>query len=101
VTSAKKREPATLDEETDDRLDPSMNLEEIRIATEQQQAVLDCVEDLPPRCRSLLQMLYLDVRSPSYQEIGETIGMPVPSIGANRARCLEKLRRILRKRGVD
>jgi RNA polymerase sigma factor (sigma-70 family) len=98
--AARHREAATADEEFDDPPDPAKNLEEIRILTEQQQAIRDCVEDLPPRCRSLLQMLYLDPRSLTYQEISHAIGMPVASMGPNRARCLEKLKKILHHRGI-
>jgi DNA-directed RNA polymerase specialized sigma24 family protein len=45
-------------------------------------------------------MLYFDVRSLSYQEISQEIGMPVASIGPNRARCLEKLKKILAQRCI-
>jgi hypothetical protein len=33
------------------------------------------------------------VSSPSYEEIGAALGMPVGAIGPTRARCLDKLRR--------
>jgi RNA polymerase sigma factor (sigma-70 family) len=100
VMSGRHRESATADEEFEDPADPAKNLEEIRILTEQQQAIRDCVEELPARCRSLIEMLYFDVRSLSYQEISQELGMPVPSIGPNRARCLEKLKKILHQRRI-
>ena len=39
-------------------------------------------------------------RSPSYEEIGEMMNMPVASIGPTRARCLEKLRTVLPAKGI-
>ncbi len=100
LMSARYREAATADDDFEDPPDPGKNLEEVRILTEQQQAVRDCVQDLPSRCRSLIEMLYFDVRSLSYQEISQEIGMPVASIGPNRARCLEKLKKILQQRRI-
>jgi RNA polymerase sigma factor (sigma-70 family) len=50
---------------------------------------------LPDRCRRLIAMLYFDVREPSYSQIAEAMGMPEASIGPTRARCLEKLKKLL------
>lgn len=46
------------------------------------------------KCQSLLQMLYL-VEDSSYQSVSDSLGIPVGAIGPTRARCLEKLRKIL------
>jgi RNA polymerase sigma factor (sigma-70 family) len=72
----------------------------VRIQTEEQQTVRDAVEQLPERCRTLLEMLYFDPRSLSYEDIAQALNMPVPSIGPTRARCLEKLRTLLRRKGI-
>src|SRR5436190_22400435 len=53
------------------------------------------VAELPDRCRALIQFLYFDVNEPSYEHISQRLGMPVASIGPTRARCLEKLKKIL------
>jgi RNA polymerase sigma factor (sigma-70 family) len=53
------------------------------------------VAELPDRCRMLIDLLYFDVDEPSYEEISRKMGMPVASIGPTRARCLEKLKKIL------
>jgi RNA polymerase sigma factor (sigma-70 family) len=95
----KYRESATEDN-FEEPLDPGENLEELRIVSEQQQAIRESVEELPPRCRSLIEMLYFDPRSPSYDEIGMQMGMPVSSIGPTRARCLDKLRKLFRRKGI-
>jgi RNA polymerase sigma factor (sigma-70 family) len=51
--------------------------------------------DLPERCRLLIDMLYLHPSQLSYAAIAQRLEMPVSSIGPTRARCLEKLRRLL------
>ena len=97
---AKQREVTATDEQFEELFGPANDLDEMKIFVERQQAIRDSVEELPSRCRSLIDMLYLDGRLRSYQEIGQLVGMSAASIGANRARCLEKLRKILQKRGL-
>jgi RNA polymerase sigma factor (sigma-70 family) len=53
------------------------------------------VDELPSRCRELVSLLYFDTAEPSYAEISDRLGMPVASIGPTRARCLEKLRKLI------
>ena len=48
---------------------------------------------LPERCRRLLRLLV--VVAPSYAEVAETMDMPIGSIGPTRARCLQRLRRLM------
>jgi RNA polymerase sigma factor (sigma-70 family) len=77
-----------------------VNVEDIQIQTQEQQTIRDAVEKLPDRCRQLLDLLYFDAKNPSYEEIGQSMKMPVASIGPTRARCLEKLRTVLRRKGI-
>ena len=49
---------------------------------------------MPDRCQRLLRILMADP-PPSYQDVAETLTMPVGSIGPTRARCLERLRTLL------
>ena len=77
------------------------NVEEIQIQAQSQQVVRDAVERLPERCRRLLEMLYFETANPSYEEIAKTMNMPVASIGPTRARCLEKLRTVFRRKGIQ
>jgi RNA polymerase sigma factor (sigma-70 family) len=99
VRSLKYRESGT-DEEFEEPPDPGENLEDVRIMSEQQQTVRQAVDQLSERCRTLIEMLYFDQRSLSYDEISQIMGMPVSSIGPTRARCLDKLRAILRRHGI-
>lgn len=60
-----------------------------------QQAIETGLARLDERCRTLLQLLFLDSREPSYDVICGQMGIAVGSIGPTRARCLGKLRSIL------
>lgn len=46
------------------------------------------------KCQTLLTLLYAE-EDASYVEISEKLSMPIGAIGPTRARCLEKLRKIL------
>lgn len=50
---------------------------------------------LDERCRDLLTLLFQADERPDYGAVGRALGMPVGSIGPTRARCLDKLRRLL------
>ena len=65
--------------------------EEILVA--ERNAVLRAAfAELPPRCQRLLSMLISDPPH-SYAQIHAELGIPVGSIGPQRARCLDRLRR--------
>ena len=64
--------------------------EEILIA-ERNAALRTALAELPPHGQHLLAMLFRDPPS-SYSEISATLGIPIGSIGPQRARCLERLR---------
>ena len=58
-----------------------------------QQAVLQAaVARLSERCRKLIEMIFLDTREPSYDEISALLNIPKGSIGPTRNRCLGQLR---------
>ena len=62
---------------------------------EKEHAIERALEQMSPRCRELIDLLYFNASQPSYSEIGRTLGMPVASIGPTRGRCLEKLKKLL------
>ncbi|HRF58566.1 MAG TPA: sigma-70 family RNA polymerase sigma factor [Fimbriimonadaceae bacterium] len=70
--------------------------EEIAIESERALVLREGLEQLGGRCRVLLTLLYGEVET-SYIEIGAKLGMPIGAIGPTRARCLEKLRKILER----
>lgn len=65
--------------------------EEILVA-ERNAALRAAFTELPPRCQQLLSMLISDPPH-SYADIHAELGIPVGSIGPQRARCLDRLRR--------
>jgi len=70
----------------EDALDELQQLHRVRLA----------LDRLEPRQRDLMLLLFNDDdRKVSYDDIAAQLGIPVGSIGPTRARCLEKLRRML------
>lgn len=55
-------------------------------------------ELLDERCRQLLLALYFAPEKLSYIEVAEEMGMAVGSVGPTRARCLERLKNLLKEK---
>lgn len=80
-----------------DMIDDSLaELDSRLIRDEQVAALIAGFEELADDCRQLLRLLVADPPL-DYDEISELIGRPKGSIGPTRARCLEKLRRIMER----
>ncbi len=102
-----RRERATItladgetdDDETEWPVDAAPLPDEIIERLERQHAVRLAVAGLDERCRTLLNLLFYRVEPPPYAEIATALGVSEGSIGPTRARCLQKLRRVLD--GVD
>lgn len=73
----------------------STPIETALIEAEQRELVRLGVEQLSPRCRELLNLLYGEDRA-SYVEVSERMNIPQGSIGPRRARCLDYLRKRMR-----
>jgi RNA polymerase sigma factor (sigma-70 family) len=73
--------------------------EDILRQTEEDQNLRQAMAELSPRCRELVEMLFYDEPARPYQEIAETLGLAVGSIGFIRQRCLERLRKRLLETG--
>jgi DNA-directed RNA polymerase specialized sigma24 family protein len=67
-------------------------IDEEILAAERNAALRAAFAELPPRCQQLLSMLISDPPH-SYADIHAELGIPVGSIGPQRARCLDRLRR--------
>jgi RNA polymerase sigma factor (sigma-70 family) len=81
-------------------IDPQRLPEDELLALERQHAVQAAVAQLPPNCRRLLEALFSDsVEHTSYQQLADGLGVPMNSLGPTRARCLDKLRRLLTDAG--
>ena len=62
------------------------------LAAERRAALREAFTRLPPRCQQLISLLTEDPPLP-YAQISAKLGIPAGSIGPNRRRCLDKLRR--------
>lgn len=84
--------PAEFLDETAEPTAPS--IEELVSDDDTLRAVLTAFAQLPEDDQALLRLLCA-VPPLDYQTIAETLGRPIGSIGPTRARCLERLRRLL------
>jgi RNA polymerase sigma factor (sigma-70 family) len=71
--------------------------DEVLIRLEEQHRVRTALGQLDDRCRKLLTLLFYQAEAPSYAEIAAATGTSEGSIGPTRARCLQKLTRLLEK----
>lgn len=68
------------------------------ILSVQSEEIWDAVDRMGGRCGPLIKLLY-DSGEPSYAEVSVRLGIAVGAIGPTRARCLDKLRKILEVEG--
>ncbi|MEE2775914.1 MAG: sigma-70 family RNA polymerase sigma factor [Acidobacteriota bacterium] len=76
---------------------PPEIIEDIERGTE----IRAAIDSLPYKCRCLLTALFLVDPPRPYKEIAKSLGMATGSIGAQRARCLQRLKAALTRRGID
>ena len=69
--------------------------DEVLLELERQQALRLAIAALDDRCRHLLEGLYCADEPATYDSLSGLLGIPVGSIGPTRARCLDKLRRLM------
>ncbi|NWG19880.1 MAG: sigma-70 family RNA polymerase sigma factor [Chloroflexi bacterium] len=91
----------------DDEQSPAMQIpdtallpDELLERIERQHAVRRALEQLDDRCRTLLTLLFYRSDPPLYSDIASQLEIPEGSIGPTRARCLQKLRRVLEGSGA-
>ena len=91
LAAARKAEDAVTLDDTLPVVDVTVIEQEILVA-ERNAALRTALGELPLRCRQLMTMLISDPPR-SYAEISATLQIPMGSIGPQRSRCLERLRR--------
>ncbi len=67
---------------------------------ERAQILWNALDELPERCRAVLLEFLREDRSDRYADVAERLGLPRGSLGPTRARCFDRLRRILKRRGI-
>jgi RNA polymerase sigma factor (sigma-70 family) len=70
--------------------------EEVLMRLEEQHQVRTAVASLDERCRKLIELLFYSSVPKPYSEVAAALGTSEGSIGPTRARCLEKLLRLLK-----
>ncbi|HEX8845417.1 MAG TPA: sigma-70 family RNA polymerase sigma factor [Pyrinomonadaceae bacterium] len=71
--------------------------DEVLMRLEEQHNVRSAISELDERCGKLLTLLFYRDEPPPYSEIAAQMGTSEGSIGPTRARCLQKLLRLLEK----
>jgi RNA polymerase sigma factor (sigma-70 family) len=71
----------------------TLTLEAIVLESERDRTLWAAFAQLSAHCQRLLRILV--VATPPYEEVAAALDMPIGSIGPTRARCLERLRRLL------
>lgn len=66
---------------------------------QQLQLLRDAMEQLPPRCRKMIELLFFQDPPIPYAEVASRLGLATGSIGFIRGRCLAKMRKILEEQG--
>ena len=85
--------------EPDETFSSTPAAEDILREVEREQMLRDALLELPPRCLDLVRMLFFQEPSIPYEQVAKNLNVAKGSIGFIRMRCLERLRRLLEKRG--
>jgi RNA polymerase sigma factor (sigma-70 family) len=76
-------------------VDQALLPEDRLLRLEEQNRIYNMVQALDGRCRQLILLLFYRTDTPQYSEIATILGMNEGSVGPTRARCLQKIRRLL------
>jgi RNA polymerase sigma factor (sigma-70 family) len=80
-------------------LDPSPLPDQVIAELEEQHLVRVALAKLDERCNRLLTLLFYQPEPMPYDQIAASLGISVGSIGPTRARCLQKLGKLLKDIG--
>jgi RNA polymerase sigma factor (sigma-70 family) len=75
------------------------NAEDILRECEREQIVREALSELPARCQELVRLRFFAESAVPYEQIAKILGVATGSIGFLRMRCLDGLRRLLKKKG--
>ena len=91
--------PKSLDEMQDETFfefpDKAPLQDEVLLQIEKENQIEKALSEMDERCRRLISLLYLETEQIPYSEIAEILEIPLGSIGPTRARCLQKLIKLL------
>lgn len=72
---------------------------DLLVQVEREQVLREAIAELPPRCRTIITMLFFQEPQVPYRDVARQLGLAVGSIGFIRGRCLKRLQRMLEGRG--
>ena len=90
-----------------DGLDDSAPIEDTNLlpdkeleAIEARSVIENALQQIDPRCRKLLKLVFYSDEKTSYDELARSLGLSVNAVGPARQRCLARLRKLLEKQGI-
>jgi len=66
---------------------------------QEEQMLREAMATLTPKCRRLVELLFLETPARPYTEVAAELGLALGSIGFTRQKCMERLRRNLEEMG--
>jgi RNA polymerase sigma factor (sigma-70 family) len=68
-------------------------------AVEREQMVRAAIQELPKRCREMIEMLFFEQPPLPYNDVARRLSLATGSIGFIRGRCLKRLKKVLEEKG--
>jgi RNA polymerase sigma factor (sigma-70 family) len=72
---------------------------EVIVELEREQMVRESIQQLPERCREMIELLFFEHPPMPYNEVAKRLRLAKGSIGFIRGRCLKKMKKILEEKG--
>ncbi len=72
---------------------------ELLAGIEREQQVREAMEQLPPRCREMIELLFFEHPPIPYNEVAQRLKVATGSIGFIRGRCLKRMKKLLEAKG--
>nr|HEV7953911.1 sigma-70 family RNA polymerase sigma factor [Candidatus Acidoferrales bacterium] len=69
--------------------------------TQEEQILREAISELAPQCQKLVAALFFESPARPYADIAAELGLAVGSIGFTRQKCIERLRKSLKKMGFE
>jgi RNA polymerase sigma factor (sigma-70 family) len=69
--------------------------------TQEEQILREAILELAPQCQKLVAALFFESPARPYADIAAELGLAVGSIGFTRQKCIERLRKSLKKMGFE
>jgi RNA polymerase sigma factor (sigma-70 family) len=97
----RRQQPLTTewDEQEVERVSTDGLPADIMAELEQEQLIRQALDELPPRCRQMIELLFFEQPPLPYDEVARRLRLAKGSIGFIRGRCLKRLKDILETKG--